>query len=96
MYLHAQMGECYIYTTSEDTDGDIKNVLLSPLTNNCIITCHSGINYSLEDITEDGELYFADEWIEWFVKESDKYILKLFHHAKEILEISQYLSNKFV
>jgi hypothetical protein len=88
------MSECYVYITSKDTDGDIKMVLLSSLTHDCTITCNSGVDYNLEDITEDGELYFAGDWIEWFVKESDISIIKKFHRAKEILEIARYLYDK--
>ena len=70
-------------------DGDIDTIFISPSIRQ--LRCKDGTKYLLEDITEDGELYIGNTWIQYFEEECDILFLKYIYAILEIIDLNDYV-----
>ena len=72
-------------------DGDIDTIFLSPSLKDSMVTLTDKTQISLEDITQDGEVYMDGQWIHKFKKETDLDFIKYIYLLFEILELNEYM-----
>lgn len=74
-----------------DPDGDIDTISLSQCLRDSIVRLKDMIKISLEDVTEEGEVYIEGEWRVYFEKKVDTDFIKYVYLLFEITELNEFV-----